>query len=184
MMSREIKDTKTHETRDVDVSPDLAELLREYVAALRRNSPQNGWGDPEWLFPSALMTPLDHNNVAKVYKRVLKRAQLPRFRFYDLRHTYASLLLAEGAPITFVSHQLGHRSPDTTLRFYTRWLPSTGRSFAGLVDRKAPSATDSEEVGTKVGTNTGTEGTASSQVVDVVGELRRNQTFNLRIKSQ
>ena len=88
------------------------------------------------------MTPLDHNNVAKVYKHVLKRALLPGVRLYDLRHTYASLLLAEGAPISFVSHQLGHRSPDTTLRFYTRSLPSTGKSFAGLVDRRAPSATD------------------------------------------
>ena len=158
MMSREIKDTKTHETRDVDLSPDLTELLGDYLAALQRECLRNGWGEPEWLFPSSVMTPLDHNNVAKVYKRVLKRAQLPGFRLYDLRHTYASLLLAEGAPISFVSHQLGHRSPDTTLRFYARWLPSIGKSFAALVDRRAPSATDSEEVGTKMGTKTGTEG--------------------------
>ena len=158
MMSREIKDTKTHETRDVDLSPDLTELLSEYVAALRRDSLRNGWGEPEWLFPSTVMTPLDHNNVAKVFKRVLKRAKLPGFRLYDLRHIYASLLLAEGAPISFVSHQLGHRSPDTTPRFYARWLPSTGKSFAALVDRRAPSATDAEEVGTKVGTKTETVG--------------------------
>ena len=89
MMSREIKDTKTHETRDVDLSPDLTELLGDYLAALRRECLRNGWGEPEWLFPSSVMTPLDHNNVAKVYKRVLKRAQLPGFRLYDLRHTYA-----------------------------------------------------------------------------------------------
>ena len=129
------------------------------------------------------MTPLDHNNVAKVYKRVLKRAQLPGFRLYDLRHTYASLLLAEGAPISFVSHQLGHRSPDTTLRFYARWLPSIGKSFAALVDRRGPSAIDSEEVGTKMGTKTGTEGDKSSQLIDMIGEPRRNRTVNLRIKS-
>ena len=114
---------------------------------------------------------------------MLKRAQLPGFRLYDLRHTYSSLLLAEGAPISFVSHQLGHRSPDTTLRFYARWLPSIGKSFAALVDRRAPSATDSEEVGTKMGTKTGTEGEKSSQVVDLDGEPPRNRTANLRIKS-
>ena len=183
IQSRVLKDTKTHEARDVDLSPELAALLEDYVAALRRDSLRNGWGEPEWLFPSTTMTPLDHNNVAKVFKRVLKRAGLPGFRLYDLRHTYASLMLAAGAPISFVSHQLGHRTPDTTLRFYARWLPSTGKSFAALADQSASEHRTLDEVGTKVGTKTGTEDELSPQMVDTVGEPRRNRTFNLRIKS-
>jgi integrase len=38
----------------------------------------------------------DEGKVAKVFQRALKKAAVPRFRLYDLRHTYASLLLAEG----------------------------------------------------------------------------------------
>jgi len=38
------------------------------------------------------------------------------FRVYDLRHTFASLLLAQGVPITYVSAQLGHSRPTTTLQ--------------------------------------------------------------------
>jgi hypothetical protein len=34
-------------------------------------------------------------------------AKLPGFRVYDLRHTYASLLLAAGAPITYVEPEAG-----------------------------------------------------------------------------
>jgi integrase len=60
---------------------------------------------------------MDESRVRKVFKRVLKQAKLPGFRLYDLRHTYASLLLAASAPITYVSAQLGHANPSTTLRY-------------------------------------------------------------------
>ena len=56
-------------------------------------------------------------------------AKLPAFRLYDLRRTYASLLLAAGAPITYVSAQLGHANPSTTLRYYAKWIPSQGRRW-------------------------------------------------------
>ncbi len=39
-------------------------------------------------------------------------------RKHDLRHTYASLLIAQGADIVAVSRQLGHASPDITLKVY------------------------------------------------------------------
>jgi len=42
---------------------------------------------------------------------------------YDTRHTYATLLLDRHAPIAYVAKQLGHAKPETTLRFYTDWLP-------------------------------------------------------------
>ena len=47
--------------------------------------------------------PLDESRVRKVFAQTLKRAKLPAFRVYDLRHAFASLLLARNAPITYVS---------------------------------------------------------------------------------
>ena len=41
----------------------------------------------------------------------MKRATLPSFRLYDLRHTFATQLLANSTPITDVSAQLGHAKP-------------------------------------------------------------------------
>ncbi len=78
-------------------------------------------------------TALDHNNVATAYKR----AGLPSFRLYDLRHTFASALLVSGTPISYVSHQLEHQSASTTLTFYAKWLPSGEQNLAALLD--APS---------------------------------------------
>lgn len=58
-------------------------------------------------------------------------AKLPAHGPYDLRHTYASLLLAPGVPMTFVSHQLEHSRPATTLRHDTLDF-RRGRSAADL----------------------------------------------------
>jgi Phage integrase family len=43
----------------------------------------------------------------------------PRLRFHDLRHTFASLLIAQNVNVAFVSRQLGHASVSTTLNVYT-----------------------------------------------------------------
>ena len=48
----------------------------------------------------------------------IERDSEPRLRFHDLRHTYASLLIAQGLNIVFVSRQLGHSSPRFTLDIY------------------------------------------------------------------
>jgi len=137
LTSRDLKTTKTAETRIVDLSPELATRLREHVVALREHALRNGWGEPSWLFPSRSNTPLEHNNVAKVFKRVLKDAKLPSFRPYDCRHTYASQLLAQGVPISYVAAQLGHANPTTTLAHYAHWITSEGKNYAALLDGPA-----------------------------------------------
>ena len=40
-------------------------------------------------------------------------------RFHDLRHTYASLLIAKGVDVAYLSRQLGHANITTTLNTYT-----------------------------------------------------------------
>src|SRR4029450_5906820 len=87
------------------------------------------------LFPNDEGNQHDEARVRKVFKRALGKAKLPAFRLYDLRHTYASLLLSASAPITYVSAQLGHVNPSTTLRYYARWIPNKGRRWVDLLDR-------------------------------------------------
>ena len=132
-----VKDTKTHETRTVDLTPDLAATLKRHVTWLRAEALRAGTGEPEWLFPKADGTLMDKNHAAAVFRRLLKQAGLPHYRVYDLRHTFASLLLAEGAPITYGAAQLGHSSAATTLRYYAKWIPSKGRRWVNSLDRRA-----------------------------------------------
>jgi integrase len=51
---------------------------------------------------------------------------------HDLRHTYSTLLLQAGAPITHVSQQPGHRDASITLRVYAHWLPDVARRVGRL----------------------------------------------------
>jgi integrase len=107
-----VKGTKTHETRIVDLTPDLAAALKRHLAWVKAESLRSGSGDREWLFPTQEGTLMDKDHLGGIFRCLLKRAGLPHHRVYDHRHTYASLLLADGAPLTYVSAQLGHANPD------------------------------------------------------------------------
>ncbi len=132
-----VKGTKTHETRIVDLTPDLAAALKRHLAWVKAESLRSGSGDLEWLFPTQEGTPMDKDHLGGIFRRLLKRAGLPHHRVYDLRHTYASLLLADGAPLTYVSAQLGHANPTTTLRHYARWMPKKGKRWVNVLDKTA-----------------------------------------------
>jgi integrase len=121
-----IKNTKTENSRHVDLTARLVAALRAKgkVTELDR--------DARLVFPSDAGTPLDDHNVGKVFRRLVKRAGLPRFRPYDLRHSYASHMLAAGEPITYVSHQIGHAKPTTTLMHYAAWIPTTNAGTGRL----------------------------------------------------
>jgi len=96
----------------------LGALLREH----RIRSSHGGATDP--VFATATGRPMYYRNVtrrgltAAITKAGLAREGEPRLRFHDLRHTYASLLIAQGLNVVFISRQLGHASPSMTLDVY------------------------------------------------------------------
>jgi hypothetical protein len=78
----------------------------------------------ELVFPNLEGAPLSHANLLqRGFYPALKRAGLRKIRFHDLRHTFASLLLANGEDIVRVSRLLGHASPTITLNVYSHMLP-------------------------------------------------------------
>ncbi len=121
--------TKTDEIRTVDVTSRLAEALSGLQASTEADALIANRDPSPWMFPSSANTPLDAWAVAKVFRSVLRAAGLPRFRLYDLRHTFATHLLSQGAPITYVAAQLGHAKPTTTLMYYAHWLPSGDKRY-------------------------------------------------------
>jgi integrase len=132
-----IKSTKTARVRDVEMSRDLAANLKRHITRLRADALKAGTGEPTWLFPVASGRLLDHYAIRDAFRRALKQAGIGHHRPYDLRHTFASLLLAEGAPLPYVAAQLGHSNPTTTLRHYAHWLPKHGRRWVNVLDGRA-----------------------------------------------
>ena len=56
--------------------------------------------------------------VRRLFAPALRKAGLPQIRFHDLRHTYASLLIAQGEHPKLIAEQLGHASVQITLDRY------------------------------------------------------------------
>lgn len=112
-----LKTTKA--TRTVLLTPALSQLLRQHRLRSAHSLADNfvfapsGW--PTYA-PDVIRTCGLHTAVKRTS---LDQPDKPRFRFHDLRHTYASLLIAQGVNVAFVSRQLGHASITTTLNVYT-----------------------------------------------------------------
>jgi integrase len=102
----EEKDTKTAAHRTVRLLPPLAADLREW--RLRSGRP----GAKTLIFPSTAGTvwsqPAYQSWRRRAFKRSLDGAGVEHARPYDLRHSFASLLLHEGRTVIYVARQLGH----------------------------------------------------------------------------
>ena len=95
--------------RNIPISGDAVEILK--------TQKKNVAG--EYVFPSPNGGPISPDSVGNMLHRVLKRAGLPKVRFHDLRHTFATLALQNGVDIKTVSSMLGHYSAGFTLDTYT-----------------------------------------------------------------
>jgi hypothetical protein len=92
-------------------------------------------------------TPLDESKVRKVMARILKKAKMPlHFTPHCLRHTYASLMLQQDEPVTYVQRQLGHASIQLTVDTYGKWLPMGNKAAVDRLDTGAAEPSGSKMV--------------------------------------
>jgi integrase len=91
--------------------------------------------EADLLFTTASGEPINEDRLArKHFKSILKNADLPDLRLYDLRHTAATLALTAGVPPEVVSEQLGHASAASTLDVYSHVLPHMQEEAAAKVE--------------------------------------------------
>jgi len=79
--------------------------------------------------------PLDGTVVTHQFHRLLSKAGLPQRRFHDLRHSCATMLLAQGVSPRVVMEILGHSQIALTMNTYTHVLPDMKRDAAMRMDR-------------------------------------------------
>jgi len=126
--------------RRVDVGPTVLKELRKWKLACPRN-------DFNLVFPSETGTPVDqHHMIPRHFKPALKKANLPKVRFHDLRHTYASLLIEQGEDVKYIQDQLGHSSPTVTLDVYTHLMKKRNPEAALRLEKAIFAPTGSKTV--------------------------------------
>ncbi len=129
------------------------------VAALHRQQDKiqelkafvgDDWIEGDFVFPSTKGTPLDVSNVLHRFQKLSVEAGLPKLRFYDLRHTHASLFIAAGMHPKLIAERLGHASIKLTMDTYGHLFEGSDREAADHMDRlfgsKRPAQPDSGKV--------------------------------------
>ena len=151
--SLEIRAPKYNSERVIYLPDDLVTMLSEYV----RNFGVRPQG---WLFVGMDGAPPHLNTIGRWWRRALKDAglqpppadkakskrQSAAFHLHDLRHFYASGLIAQGCDVVTVQRALGHASATTTLNVYSHLWPTAEdrtRSAAAMMTTALKNPADS-----------------------------------------
>lgn len=120
-----------HSMRTLLLSPVHVEVLRAVRAEQegRRSTSIGEFNEANYVFTTALGTPIDTANDRKHWHQLLERAGVRRVRRHDARHTAATLLLAGGADIARVQKVLGHSNVSTTVDIYGHLTAEDGADF-------------------------------------------------------
>ena len=92
------------------------------------------WDESTLVFTSGSGKPLSRHNVTRDFQALLARVGLPRQRFHDLRHTAASLLLAQNVQPRDLMEILGHSQISLTMNTYSHVMPSALQDAANRMD--------------------------------------------------
>lgn len=127
---------KSGKSRRVDMSRQLAEILKALLVDRKKEALANGWGEvPERVFLNDAGGTIDEGNLrGRVFYRALARAGLRRIRIHDLRHTFASLLIQNGESLAYVKEQMGHSSIQITVDTYGHLVPGANRQAVDRLD--------------------------------------------------
>ena len=91
------------------------------------------WQERGFVFTSGIGTPIEPRRITREFRALLERAGLPPI-LHDLRHSCATLLLAQGVSPRVVMETLGHSQVSLTLNTYSHVLPALQRKAAMKMD--------------------------------------------------
>lgn len=123
--------------RSVAISSTTVKALRKHRAMQSSEVISLGpsWSQSNLVFTNTIGGPLRPQNfLRRDFKPALEQAGLPPITFHQLRHTAASLALAQGVPVVNVSAMLGHAGPHITLKIYAHILPGSERQTAEAME--------------------------------------------------
>ncbi|TDA70453.1 MAG: site-specific integrase [Clostridia bacterium] len=144
MVFQEPKTKKSRRT--VPIPQDIVQELKAHKA--RQNQEKlllgEAYQDNGLVFATPDGRPLEIRTFLRRFDNLLANAGVPKVRFHDLRHTYATLLLEAGEHPKVFHELLGHSNISTTLDTYSHVLPELKQAAAAklngiLSQRKVPS---------------------------------------------
>ena len=128
--------------RVVYLPHELVEMLRSHIEDSLPEEPSTD----SWLFTVG-NGPMYNNGIDWRWRATRTSAGLPHVRLHDLRHFYASGLIAAGCDVVTVQRALGHSSATTTLNTYSHlWPTAEDRTRAAAAELLRQSLTARQPV--------------------------------------
>ena len=115
--------------RKIDIGPSMMKALRRW----HKISLKNELG---LIFPNQVGKPMCQSHMlSRHFFPALKNSEVPRIRFHDMRHTFASMLIEQGENIKYIQSQLGHSSPTVTLNVYAHLMKPSNQESACKLEK-------------------------------------------------
>ena len=131
--SAQFSEPKTARSRRTITLPDVvATALRKHRTRQLEERLVAGsrWRESGLVFTTPIGTTIDTHSLHRTFKMILRGAGLPNIRYHDLRHTAATLLLAQGVDPRTIMETLGHSQIGLTLNTYAHVVPALQRKAA------------------------------------------------------
>lgn len=144
-----VKQPKTPSSiRKIKLPASTVELLKDYrkywlsekikVGELWQKSERerqgNAWQDPEWVFTTWDGYIMHPDSFTDIFKKFIKKHNLPNIRLHDLRHTAATILINAGLNVRAVAQRLGHANANVTLGIYAHAFQSVDDAAANVME--------------------------------------------------
>lgn len=125
--------------RPVKLARSAVLLLQEYKTwqDARRELLGDAWENTgDRVFTTDCGRPIYPGTLTKWFTSFARSSGLPRVTIHSLRHTYASLMISDGVPITVIQHQLGHSKASTTTNIYAHLIASAEAKAQESIDSR------------------------------------------------
>lgn len=107
----------------IDLDPTKLRVLAAWRDWQQTKHAVTGVAQVDWVFTDGEGKPIHPHSFSQAFERIVSRAQVPRIRLHDVRHTHGTLLIKESVPVKVVSERLGHANPAFTIETYQHVLP-------------------------------------------------------------
>ncbi|WP_433540934.1 site-specific integrase [Streptosporangium sandarakinum] len=131
-----ISELKTKKSRrTLCLTPELVDALRRHWAAhnAERLQAGQGWTEHGLIFLTASGNPSDPDTFSHLFSGPARKAGLGHWHPHELRHSGASLMLAQGTPLHVVSEILGHASTSITKDVYGHLVEGEKRAATAAI---------------------------------------------------
>lgn len=109
---------------------DWQDEMKEKVGDAWEGAPED-----DRIFTNEVGRPMFPTSITQWMGKFIKRTGLPKSCVHSLRHTYASLLIADKTPLVIVANNLGHAQTSTTSNIYSHVIASAEAKAAEVMDR-------------------------------------------------